>query len=62
MGPRLRKAIGGAAILLFPGCSTSGPGGWIGDKLPNQWLVKLLFYLPSLERRGARRSFPCSPG
>jgi hypothetical protein len=43
MGPRTRKAIGSAAILLFL-LFYVGLAGWIGDKLPNQWLVKLLYY------------------
>jgi len=43
MGTRTRKAIGSAAILLFL-LFYVGLAGWIGDKLPNQWLVKLLFY------------------
>ena len=43
MGPRTRKAIGSAAILLFL-LFYVGVAGWIGDKLPNQWLVKLVFY------------------
>ena len=43
MGTRTRKAIGSAAILLFL-LFYVGLAGWIGDKLPNQWLVKLVFY------------------
>ena len=43
MGPRTRKAIGSAAILLFL-LFYVGLAGWIGDKLPNQWLIKLVFY------------------
>jgi len=43
MGTRTRKAIGSAAILLFL-LFYVGLAGWIGDKLPNQWLIKLLFY------------------
>ena len=43
MGPRTRKAIGSAAILLFL-LFYVGLAGWIGDKLPKQWLGKLLYY------------------
>ena len=43
MRARTRKAIGSAAILLFL-LFYVGLAGWIGDKLPNQWLVKLVFY------------------
>ena len=43
MGPRTRKAIGSVGILLFLFFYVC-LAGWIGDKLPNQWLVKLLFY------------------
>jgi hypothetical protein len=43
MGPRTRKAIGSAAILLFlvfyivVACD-------IGAILPNQWLIRLIFF------------------
>ena len=43
MGRRTRKAIGSVAILLFL-LFYVGLAGWVGDKLPNQWLVKLLYY------------------
>jgi len=43
MGPRTRKAIGGVAILLFL-LFYVGLIGWIGTLLPNQWLIRLIFY------------------
>jgi hypothetical protein len=43
MGPRTRKAIGSAAILLFL-LFYVGLAGRIGALLPDQWLVRLLFY------------------
>ena len=43
MGARTRKAIGSALILLFL-LFYIGAAGWIGTKVPNQWLVKLAYY------------------
>ena len=43
MGARTRKAIGSALILLFL-LFYIGLAGWIGTLLPNQWLIRLVYY------------------
>jgi hypothetical protein len=44
MGPRTRKAVGGAGLLLFL-LFYIGAAGWIGTLLPDQWAVRLAYYL-----------------
>jgi hypothetical protein len=43
MGPRTRKAIGSAAILVFLFFYV-GLVGWIGTLLPDQWFIRLVYY------------------
>ncbi len=44
MGPRTRKAIGCIAILAFL-LVYIGAAAKLGSILPNQWLVRLAYYL-----------------
>lgn len=44
MGPRTRKAIGSVAILIFLAIYV-GAAAKLGSNLPDQWAVRLLYYL-----------------
>ena len=44
MGPKTRKAVGGVAMLAFL-LFYIGAAAKLGTMLPNQWLVKLAYYL-----------------
>jgi hypothetical protein len=44
MGPRTRKAIGGVALLIFL-LFYVGAAAKLGSLLPNQWAVRLAYYL-----------------
>lgn len=44
MGPRTRKAIGGVAILAFL-LFYIGAAARLGSLLPDQWAVRLVYYL-----------------
>jgi hypothetical protein len=44
MGPRTRKAIGSLGILLFL-LFYVGLAAKLGAMLPNQWLVRLIYYV-----------------
>jgi hypothetical protein len=44
MSARVRKAIGGAAMLVFLGAYIWAMST-LGEKVPDQWLAKLAFYM-----------------